>query len=706
MREGGVPGGPDDIRAGFPAFCAAVVPPGRVGVASQPRQRAVDGAGGDQAVEEGIAQFVVQGALGNLEQQLVEQRGGGRVDRVVAVPGRQLLDQALAFGVVDHLAQDRQQGCEQARRVAGAIAELQRAAVVQVPFGAAVGQLGIQPLAAVRQVVVAGNRPAIGRDRLEVGGDDVAARRVFLLWVVGERIEAGLVRLALAAVEDEARVHSLRPLRQGRRGPPADIAGGIGPDQVESWRMDLRGRRAGLGQGIGAIQLVEGVEHRVLGLEESPPHGDRGLAGAGAEGVVDDRTVGRAAQGELHRRSALDRDFLLLALQVDPFALVPDLVGVVRVDLLGDQVEVVVLEHRQAPAERAVVAQRGEGVERLVVAIEFETGRAQLGLVPYRRRGEADMRVAGQQGLAAGGAAAGDDPGVAALELRQAGVLQGLLAETGEGAKVLPVAGAQCAGGRQHALRMPVEIEDAQVVAAQFVADVGQHRLGAEGGGEAVGHVAGDAQGVFGGEGTPGYAQQVEFERRRVVFLELVDPVQVGLQHLPGLRLLVLAGAVFGGVVADAQGAEQTVGIHQLGSEHFGQLAARQAPQHFHLEQAVLGVHVAEGAVEVGLVLRIQVRNPALVVAHVDRRLQVGQGERAVAERLLGMEVPGAAGSRGGDRHGDHGQGAFHRSFLLVVVPSILRMPPARGIDRMLGPWKSLVNREEPPCRTTRLPAP
>lgn len=316
------------------------------------------------------------------------------------------------------------------------------------------------------------------------------------------------------------------------------------------------------------------------------------------------------------------------------------------------------------------------------------------------------MRVAGQQGLAAGGAAAGDDPGVAALELRQAGVLQGLLAETGEGAEVLPVAGAQCAGGRQHALRMPVEIEDAQVVAAQFVADVGQHRLGAEGGGEAVGHVAGDAQGIFGGEGTPGYAQQIEFERRRVVFLELVDPVQVGLQHFPGLRLLVLAGAVFGGVVADAQGAEQTVGIHQLGSEHFGQLAARQAPQHFHLEQAVLGVHVAEGAVEVGLVLRIQVRNPALVVAHVDRRLQVGQGERAVAERLLGMEVPGAAGSRGGDRHGDHGQGAFHRSFLLVVVPSILRMPPARGIDRMLGPWKSLVNREEPPCRTTRLPAP
>ncbi|PTC39340.1 hypothetical protein CLJ1_0283 [Pseudomonas paraeruginosa] len=39
-------------------------------------------------------------------------------------------------------------------------------------------------------------------------------------------------------------------------------------------------------------------------------------------------------------------------------------------------------------------------------------------------------------------------------------------------------------------------------------------------------------------------------------------------------------------------------------------------------------------------------------------------------------------------------------------MASILRMPSTRGIDRMLGAWKSLVNHEEPPCRTTRPPVP
>ena len=251
---------------------------------------------------------------------------------------------------------------------------------------------------------------------------------------------------------------------------------------------------------------------------------------------------------------------------------------------------------------------------------------------------------------------------------------------------------------------MPVEIEDAQVVAAQFVADVGQHRLGAEGGGEAVGHVAGDAQGIFGVKGRLGMPSRSNSSGAGLFSWNwLTRPgrppaLSRAATACPGGRCIRRRGR--GCAECGTDGRYPPAWVRALRPAR-----ARQAPQHFHLEQAVLGVHVAEGAVEVGLVLRIQVRNPALVVAHVDRRLQVGQGERAVAERLLGMEVPGAAGS-GGDRHGDHGQGAFHRSFLLVVVPSILRMPPARGIDRMLGPWKSLVNREEPPCRTTRLPAP
>ncbi|MCY1341372.1 hypothetical protein D9M69_273150 [compost metagenome] len=295
-----------------------------------------------------------------------------------------------------------------------------------------------------------------------------------------------------------------------------------------------------------------------------------------------------------------------------------------------------------------------------MVAVQREARRAQLRLVPHRRHGEADVRVAGQQRLAALGMAAGHRPGVAALELRQAGVDQRLLAEAGQPVEVLPVAGGQ---GRclDHPVRVPVEVEDLQVVAAELVAHVAQHRLGAERGGEAVGHVAGHADGVLDGERAFVDAQQVEFHRRRAAVLVLVDAVEVGLQRLHGRRLGIEGLGEAVGVLADAQGAEQPVGVDQLGAEHLGQFAARQAAQHLHLEQAILGVHVAERAVHIRFVLRLDVRHAALVVAHADRRLQVGEGQFAAALRLLAVHVPGGAGGHRRNDDGEGGQGALHR---------------------------------------------
>ncbi|MNE72736.1 hypothetical protein D3C80_1687030 [compost metagenome] len=66
------------------------------------------------------------------------------------------------------------------------------------------------------------------------------------------------------------------------------------------------------------------------------------------------------------------------------------------------------------------------------------------------------------------GAAAGDRPGIAALELRQAVISQGLLAQAGEGVEVFPVGGSQrqaaLATFGQYTLRLPVEVENVQVV--------------------------------------------------------------------------------------------------------------------------------------------------------------------------------------------------------------------------------------------------
>ena len=269
-------------------------------------------------------------------------------------------------------------------------------------------------------------------------------------------------------------------------------------------------------------------------------------------------------------------------MQLDPLAAVPDLVGVVRVGFLGDQVEVVVLEHGDAPGKVAVVAQRGHWVKRLVMAVQAETGVTQVGLVPHRRHGEADMRVAGQQRFAAGGAAAGDRPGVAALELRQAGIQQRGVAQFGDGVEVLPVASGEVLA--DHALWVPIEVKGFEVIGAQLIADVRQHWLGAEGRSEAVGHIAGDAEGVGDVERALFDAQHIELDRRRMAGLVLVDAVQISLQRFAGRGVHVHLRGVTVGVFADAQGAEQAVGVDQLAAEHFGQLATGQAAQDFHLE--------------------------------------------------------------------------------------------------------------------------
>ena len=71
-------------------------------------------------------------------------------------------------------------------------------------------------------------------------------------------------------------------------------------------------------------------------------------------------------------------------------------------------------------------------------------------------------------------------------------------------------------------------------------------------------------------------------------------------------------------------------------------------------------MHVAEGAVHIGLVLRLNVRHAALVVAHADRRLQVVEVDGAIALRLFAVEVPPGTGTDGGNSDDQDFQAAFH----------------------------------------------
>lgn len=85
--------------------------------------------------------------------------------------------------------------------------------------------------------------------------------------------------------------------------------------------------------------------------------------------------MGRAAQVDGDRRFAFDGDLLLGLFERLPSAIDHYLVGVGRVGALGDQVDVIVLEHGQAPAEVTVMTEQRKRVERLEVAIQVEAGR-------------------------------------------------------------------------------------------------------------------------------------------------------------------------------------------------------------------------------------------------------------------------------------------------------------------------------------------
>ena len=384
VRQGGAPDDLQGVGAGLDGGRVFVVPPGRCVVSGQQGQGAVQRPGAQQVLELHGAHLVCHGATGQLVHQLAEHGGRDAVGPKTAVPVGQALQHGALGGFGNDLVQDWNQGRQQAWTVAGLHIKLQGLAGGRIPPGCIISQAFIQTLTPVGQVVVTGHGyPAVGLG-LVVGRDDVAAPRIFLLGVVAVAVKAPLVRFARAAVQDKAGVHVLGPNGQLGRRPPANVTRCAAPHDIEPRRMDFAGSSAGLEQGVGPVKFVKGVQDRVFGFQERPPHGHRCGAQAVLERVSDDRSVWGAPQRERDRLFALDHDFLGAALQLDPLPLVPDLVGVGGVDLLGDQVQVVVLEHGQGPAKLRVVPQQGGGVECLVVAVQLKAWCRQVGLVPDR----------------------------------------------------------------------------------------------------------------------------------------------------------------------------------------------------------------------------------------------------------------------------------------------------------------------------------
>ncbi|MCY1419254.1 hypothetical protein D9M71_348380 [compost metagenome] len=145
------------------------------------------------------------------------------------------------------------------------------------------------------------------------------------------------------------------------------------------------------------------------------------------------------------------------------------------------------------------------------------------------------------------------------------------------------------------------------------------------------------------------------------------------MQGLPCRRLRILPLGHQRGLLAYAQAAEQGIGGQQLVAEHLSQFATGQAAQNLHLEQPVLGMHIAQRAIQVGLVAGLQVRYATGVITHADRCLQAGQGDFAFTLRQLALHIPvTAAGCRGND-HSEKGQAALHQDSLCFLADIVVR---------------------------------
>ena len=369
----------------------------------------------------------------------------------------------------------------------------------------------------------------------------------------------------------------------------------------------------------------------------------------------------RGAHLQHHAVCAFDRNGFFAHAQIYPGPLVPNAVGIFRIHGERHQIGVVVLEHGQAPTKVAVVAQQGHRVEGQKVAIQLKARAAQVGLVPNRWHRVGDVRVSRQQGATTGRALTRHHPGVAALEHRHARHIHRRMRPAHPLAGIAQRCGAlgngnsswhtrRTAVGQRHrwcrhwgrgrltpnAIGLPRPVKQSAVGGAEFIVDLGQHRFGAKPRGKAVGHVCGHAEGIGQGERLGLDAQKVKLQRQRPAALKLVHPIQIREHRLPGFALGVKARSRLLGMVAQAHGAKHPIGVQQFGAQDGGQLAFGQAAHHLHLEQTVLRVHKAQCAVQVGLVLGLQMGHAKVVVMHLNGSAQTCQRQVSIA---LGQAV-------------------------------------------------------------------
>ena len=331
-----------------------------------------------------------------------------------------------------------------------------------------------------------------------------------------------------------------------------------------------------------------------------------------------------AAHHDLFVGLSFDLDDFIARLEGRPAIRCTVLPGVGRIDLLQVEILHVRADVGEAPRDSGSAAQDdarqpGQGcadhVQRLAAG---GCGGLQSREVPDGWSGQPQMRIVGEQGLAALGVAAGNHP-----------VVRSLAARVAQAAS--PVVDLRCihqgkAAGRWRCFRQRARPHGRIPIAVHTQAAVKRGQVDGGGGrlpwirrhqlpqglgvdalqcrqpGELIAPVAAQVErhhqrpthGVLRCPGAGPGAEDVKFRRQGLapIRMKAVDAVRIRLDD--GLRVVGQPLPLRLRRLHDAERAQQLVGLQRGGAEHFAQFAMHHAPVEFELPAALLRMHPAQ----------------------------------------------------------------------------------------------------------------
>ncbi len=243
-----------------------------------------------------------------------------------------------------------------------------------------------------------------------------------------------------------------------------------------------------------------------------------------------------------------------------------------------------------------------------MIAVEAETGAFQMRFIPNRWLGIPHMGVVGKDDGAGFRFFPGNHPAVAADPHGHRQIGEYLMDGGCQSFSRLRIIGTI---NRDFlCTRRPAKHPVFQVVPAQFMVCLCYQRIHSKALGKPECHQGAGKVNILWREFFPGYAKYPEFYRCFSVFDKLIDARKVGQScflESCGWIFKICSGIYFR-PFQDADGSKKCIGFDQFFSQNFSQTSGRHPSHHFHLEEALPGMHVTQRKIDIFFVLTINMR--------------------------------------------------------------------------------------------------